>query len=242
MASRARLAVMDITTVLECQPCGSDFAIKLQGGVAVFCVPKSYPSADLITTLMNRGIWNAIWIHPNSTNSMSEDDWNNFEKCLALPGVRALREVVLDYTVPPKKWNTQHRAIDRALCKLRGDQVLVLHARAREQEDNLWQLLYMLKRRVQRSQRNHLHCFTGNRETVDLWVTEIPNGCFGYTSLIASCSEAAKEALRALDLSRLLLETDSPFFKAKAAKLGSPLHLGIMANAVARCRGRKYYS
>ncbi|XP_052777496.1 putative deoxyribonuclease TATDN2 [Mya arenaria] len=152
MASRARLPVMDITTVLECQPSDSDFAIKLEGGVAVFCDPKS----------------------------------------------------------------------------------------AREQEDNLWQLLYMLKGRVKPSQRIHLHCLTGDRETVDLLVTEFPNVCFGYTSLIASCSETTKEALRALDPSRLLLETDSPFFKAKGAKLGSPLHLRTMANAVARYRSESW--
>ncbi|XP_052795182.1 putative deoxyribonuclease TATDN2 [Mya arenaria] len=117
---------------------------------------------------------------------------------------------------------------------------MVLHARVREQEDNLWQLLYMLKGRVQPSQRIHLHCFMGDRETVDLWVMEFPNVCFGYTSLIASCSEAAKEALLALDLSRLLLETYAPFFKAKGAKLGSPLHLGTMANAMARYRSESW--
>ena len=98
--------------------------------------------------------------------------------------------------------------LDPVLKHLQPSQVLVLHA-----SGAYYQLLFQLKGTITPEQRIHLHCFQGNQQLFADWIGEFPNTYFGFTGLVQHFNESKKQALRSIPESRLLVETDSPYFK-----------------------------
>ena len=123
-------------------------------------------------------------------------------------------------------------ALDRALKHLQPSQVLVLHARGA-----YYQLLFQLKGVIQPEQEIHLHCFEGDRQLLTDWLNEFPNTFFGFTGLFQHFNESQKTALRNVPEDRLLVETDSLYFKIGGRKHSSPGLVGIVAEMMAEVRG-----
>jgi Tat protein secretion system quality control protein TatD with DNase activity len=120
-------------------------------------------------------------------------------------------------------------------------QVLVLHCRGPMHQDptatytRLQALL--VKARVPVQQRIHLHCFNGSRAVVDNWSLVFPGTKFGFTLLVRSFDDQQKDALRALEPSQILVETDAPYFTSPGYEVTTPALIGIVVEAVARLRG-----
>ena len=108
----------------------------------------------------------------------------------------------------------------------------MLHARGA-----YYQLLFQLKGTIPSEQRIHLHCFEGSQQLLADWIGEFPNTYFGFTGLVQHFNEAKKQALRSFPESRLLVETDSPYFKIGGRRHSSPALVGMVAKMVADVRG-----
>ncbi|WAR27508.1 TATD2-like protein [Mya arenaria] len=175
---------------------------------------NSYPTQLEVDRLRQQGVVVAVGINPKHAAELTEKDWSAFEAALALSGVSALGEVGLDYTSQSSTWGIQHAVLHRALGYLRPDRVLVLHNRRnnRNAGDDMLQLLFQLKGCIPTEQRIHLHCFAGSQYAVDQWTSHFSNIHFGYTAAFLNARENAIQALRNIDESRFLLETDSPYF------------------------------
>ena len=209
-----------------------EYRVRLTGGVVIFCDPQTYPTQEEMQHLKSQGYAIALGLHPKGTNHYSEQDFETFRRLVNQPEVTVLGEVGLDYTADPSTWGRQHVILDRVLKHLQPSQVLVLHARGA-----YYQLLFQLKGTIPSEQRIHLHCFEGSQQLLADWIGEFPNTYFGFTGLVQHFNEAKKQALRSLPESRLLVETDSPYFKIGGRRHSSPALVGMVAKMVADVRG-----
>ena len=118
-------------------------------------------------------------------------------------------------------WGLQHMVLDRVLEHLQPSHVLVLHARGMRNTTGVgyFQLLFHLKGVVPPNQRIYVHCFEGGRELMVKWLSEFPNTFFGFTGLVQHFDAASKEALRCIQEEKLLIETDSPYFRIGGRQL-----------------------
>ena len=158
--------------------------------------------------LKSQGYAITLGLHPKGYNQYSEHDLKTFTRLVHQPEVTVLGEFGLDYTADPSTWGQQHVTLDQVLKQLQPSQVLVLHARGA-----YYQLLFQLKGTIRPEQIIHLHCFEGNQQLFADWIGEFPNTYFGFTGLVQHFNESKKQALRSIPESRLLVETDSPYFK-----------------------------
>ena len=219
----------------------AEFKYKLIGGVVIFCDPPSYPTREDVRQLQDDGFLVGIGLHPKQSEQYSEADFASFQRCLEYPEVKVLGEIGLDYSVNRSSWAAQHLVLDRVLKHLQPTQVLV-HARGDRETLGLgyYQLLFQLKGVVSSNQRIHVHCFEGDHALVETWLGEFPNTLFGFTGLVQHFNRASKEALRRLPEDKLLLETDSPYFRIGGRHNSSPALLGMVANMVADIRGQEW--
>ena len=59
----------------------------------------------------------------------------------------------------------------------------------------------------------HRHCFSGSVDELTTWLQTLPNCYFGITKLVIE-NEKIREAVKEIPLSRLLIESDSPYLSS----------------------------
>lgn len=213
--------------------------VEIDGAVAVWCDPKSYPTKRQVAKLRKERVVSVLGIHPGK---VQEGDTMRLARMLDTFEVAGLGEVGLDGTKEDPE--LQRKILDEtlALLKSRPHLVLVLHCRPREGESvtgAYFELFYRCKGLLRPDQRIHLHCFNGTMEDVSLWLGYFPNTYFGYSLMVTRSNFRAdsKQALGRIDASRILLETDAPYFPAAREEISSPSYIGVTAREVARVRG-----
>ncbi|KAH3722069.1 hypothetical protein DPMN_065019 [Dreissena polymorpha] len=213
--------------------------VGLDGAVAVWCDPSTYPTKRQVSQLRKNKVVSVIGIHPGK---VIEVDVERLATMLDSYEVVGLGEVGLDGTKGDPE--LQRRTLDEALVllKARPRLVLVLHCRPGPRESFMsayYELFYRCKGIHSPEQRIHLHCFNGSLEEVSLWLGYFPNTYFGYSLMVArrDFSESSKMSLRRIDGGRLLLESDAPYFPAAGEELSSPSFIGVTAQEVAKIRG-----
>ncbi len=80
-------------TVCDAVEAESCHRVTVEGGVAVYCDPPTYPSRAEVQQLADVGVGVAIGMHPRYANSTRRRTSEAFGKCLTYPGVVALGEV-----------------------------------------------------------------------------------------------------------------------------------------------------
>ena len=98
-------------------------------------------------------------------------------------------------------------------------------------------LLYQLHYSIPLNQRIHLHCFTGDRQVMRMWIEKFPRIKFGYTRAVRDFNDEQIAAVKEMDEDRLMLETDAPYFHFTGFKDSTPSFIGMVAALVARIRG-----
>ncbi|KAH3811585.1 uncharacterized metal-dependent hydrolase YcfH-like [Dreissena polymorpha] len=137
-------------------------------------------------------------------------------------------------------WAYQVELLEKILPFLEDRHVLVIHFRGMEGDcstEAFLLLLYVLKRYVRTHHPIHLHCFTGNRYVQDRWLERFPGTYFGFNNEVRKFSSDQLEALQNVEDSRLLLETDAPYFPAPGSRVSSPSQISTVAEAVTALRG-----
>ncbi|KAF5897053.1 putative deoxyribonuclease TATDN2 isoform X1, partial [Clarias magur] len=60
------------------------------------------------------------------------------------------------------------------------------------------------------------HCFTNSYSVIEPFLSEFPNLHVGFTALLTNHNaKDARDAVRKIPLDRILLETDTPYFRPR---------------------------
>ncbi|KAH3821159.1 hypothetical protein DPMN_122919 [Dreissena polymorpha] len=147
-------------------------------------------------------------------------------------------EIGLDLTEPEKDWHHQFQLVERLLPSVKQRHVLVVHCRGMPGDSSTAAFMLLLHRikSVSRIQRMHLHCFTGDSYVVEKWLEAFPETYFGFTNMVEKFDRHQQEAVTRIHESRLLLETDAPYFPLPGNKWSSTNQIHRAARLVAEIR------
>lgn len=227
--------------IIQQAPVDENKKISLVGAVAIYCDPRTYPT-DQYLQQMPQQISVGLGFHPkHAKNSVAriEDEVRQFRRLLRNPRVVAFGEVGLDHSEPMKYWAYQVELLEKVLPFLEDRHVLVIHCRGMQGDcgtEAFMLLLYFLRKNVRSHQSVHLHCFTGNSYVLERWLEVFPRTYFGFTNKVRTFNESQIAALCSIEESRLLLESDSPYFPIQGSRVSSPSQLFTAAEAVAAHR------
>lgn len=183
-----------------------------------------------------------LGFHPkHAKNSVGriEDEVSQLRRLLRNSRVVAFGEVGLDHSEPMKYWAYQVELLEKVLPLIEDRHVLVIHCRGMEGDcgtEAFLLLLFFLRRYVRSHQPVHLHCFTGNKYVLERWLEVFPRTYFGFTNKVRTFNDSQIAALCSIEESRLLLESDAPYFPVKGSRVSSPSQLFIAAEAMATHR------
>ena len=130
--------------------------------------------------------------------------------------------------------------MERAIRAIGVPELLVLHCRGMKDKDNseAYDLLCQsLQHCVGQGVLIHLHCFNGKPKVVKKWLEAFPNTYFGFTKMVGDFTGEYARAVQELHESRLLIETDAPYFHVNQNRHSTPAVIGMAAREMARIRG-----
>jgi TatD DNase family protein len=167
---------------------------------------------------------------------------------LARAGVVALGECGLDYSKGSQvsKEVQQGVFLTQLNLALRLNLPLIIHAR--EAEEDCYMVLEAAG--VPADWPIHRHCFNDSWAAALKWLRAFPASKIGLTNLVTFPRAAqAREVARRVPLSRLLLETDAPYFQPRGSLVmmeagvtvrdfSQPGHVLQAAATVAKIKGR----
>lgn len=192
----------------------SSWSPNYGGCITDFCFPETYMNEKTNlwdTILANEDVWAAVGCHPHAAN-FYDDVVENFiiEKCRS-PKVVAVGELGLDYSANNQvKKDVQKKILERQL-NLGVRQLgkpLLLHCR-----DAAEDCFGIFKSKVPSDHPIHFHCFTYSAEVAEEWSNYYSNIYFGITPGIFTPRTSDQENFyRKVPLSRVLIETDAPYF------------------------------
>ncbi|XP_008115208.1 putative deoxyribonuclease TATDN2 [Anolis carolinensis] len=188
----------------------STFPEEFQGCIADFCDPRNlnnYLWEDLLKEDM---VWGAFGCHPHFARYYSDIYERQLLQAMRHPKAIAFGEMGLDYshkcsTAVPK----QHKVFERQLnVAVSLKKPLVIHCRDADED-----LLEIMKKCVPKDYKIHRHCFTGRYDVIEPLLDYFPNLTVGFTALLTYPSaHEARESVRKIPLSRIVVETDAPYF------------------------------
>jgi TatD DNase family protein len=187
----------------------ADPQFVLEAGVANYVFPHSLSRLPEEATQDLR-IWFTVGVHPLFVREIQDIESlrQDLRRWLRHPRCVGLGEVGLEY--PGDHVDLQKRVL-RALLPLAEeyDATLVLHCRGPGAESDV---LTMLQNLHLTHLRIHFHCFTGDLTVAQTWMSDCPNVCFGFTSLVSSKdNRQLEQVVSRLPGDRIVLETDSPY-------------------------------
>jgi len=192
------------------------------GCVANFCDPQDWAQGrherEVSPILQSCQEQNKVYItlgcHPHFADKLSGNKLEQLERLARVSGhgrVVAIGECGLDRS---KKngvsiENQKKVFIAQVKLALKLNLPLVLHIREAEEEGR--DVLRELE--VPRDFQIHRHCFNGSLEEANSWMKLYPRSKLGLTGLVTfHKAKKVHEVARSIPLTRLLLETDAPYF------------------------------
>ncbi|XP_039224395.1 uncharacterized protein LOC120319524 isoform X2 [Crotalus tigris] len=188
----------------------STFPKEFQGCIADFCDPRTLKNNLWEDLLEEDMVWGAFGCHPHFARYYTEVHERNLLQAMRHPKAIAFGEIGLDYS---HKCNTeiskQHKVFERQLnLAVSLKKPLVIHCRDADAD-----LLEIMKKCVPKDYKIHRHCFTGRYSVIEPLLDYFPNLTVGFTALLSYPSaNEARESVRKIPLSRIVVETDAPYF------------------------------
>jgi TatD DNase family protein len=181
----------------------------------------------------NKGLYATVGIHPHNASSLNEAVLDNLRKLSKNPKVVAIGEIGLDYyrTLSPKE--AQKNAFEAQLF-LAEELKLPVIVHNREADDDTLEILSKFSGRI----KGILHCFSGDLKMAEQCVKHNH-----YLSVAGPVtfpnSHNLQKIVRWVDLSYLLLETDSPWLAPQSmrGKRNEPAFLVYVAKKIAKLKG-----
>jgi TatD DNase family protein len=164
-------------------------------------------SARAIACAREFGLRASVGIHPHEAKDAPEDIEDAFAPMLEDPMVLAIGETGLDYYYDHSPRDVQARVL-RAQIRLarERDFPVIFHHR-----DAFDDFTAILREEFVRGMRGVVHCFTGDAAQAQTYVNEfgLKLGIGGV--LTFKTAEGLRDAVRAVGLAPLILETDCPY-------------------------------
>lgn len=187
-------------------------------------------------------IFAGVGVHPTDAHEIPEGDVQKIKHLLeANKSIVSIGEVGLDYyhfegcaeaEIAQRKQAQQQLFSTMIVWAREYHLPLILHTR-----DCFKDAFRMMKEEAA-GQAAVIHCFTGTTEEALQWV-EL--GChISFTAIITyKKSDALREAVAAVPLDKIMLETDTPFLPAEGfrGQLGEPRFVREVAACVAEVKG-----
>ncbi len=157
----------------------------------------------------NRKYYFAVGVHPHNTKDYNDSVEKDLLEAHQDPKCIAWGEMGLDYHYDLSPRDIQQAKFVRQLeLAVNLGKPLVIHTR--EADDDMYRLL---TEHVPKEHRVHVHCFSDTPEFARKLVDHFPNLYIGITGVITYATNLNTTAVvkDVVPLSRLLLETDSPY-------------------------------
>ncbi|KAH7721813.1 hypothetical protein AAVH_10660 [Aphelenchoides avenae] len=207
---------------------------------------------DLPMLARSRGLMPSNWIlgvtfgcHPKNSDQYSDDvektlrsffDTANVEGLVPI----AVGECGLDESnekVPDRA--TQLEVFGKQLeIAAHYDLPVVIHIRGSSSSDASLEYVAMelMQKKLRSDHHVHRHCYGHGIEVANEWISRFPNTYFGLVlSITGKCSGRVKQFVREFDLTRIVTETDSPYFGLNGA-VGNPGNALAVARKLATVR------
>ena len=225
--------------------------VVLQFGVANYVYPSSWHKSS-IQVGGNFVVRTSYGVHPHFVQSESIEDYaEQLEQLLQDPICVGLGEVGMDSTsrcrvcvgyckdpslCAERKLRVQEDFLKRVvpLC-VRYNKVLILHCRDSGSGEASTRTLRLLKQLGVTDHPIHRHCFSGGPDELEEWVQTCSQVMFGFTATVLRDVHIV-EAVRKLSLSKILLESDSPYLPVARFGTNTPWHVLPVAEKLAQIK------
>jgi TatD DNase family protein len=166
-------------------------------------------------------IYASVGIHPNAASNVSEDDWSRLEALAGQSKVVAIGETGLDYYRDRSKKEDQKRLFHQHM-ELAQKHNLPVIIHNREASDDCLEIVRKYSGRV----NGVIHCFAGSRDDAKAFLELGFHISFAGPVTFPKAGNL-REALKAVPVEKLLLETDCPFLapQPKRGKRNEPSYL-----------------
>lgn len=174
-------------------------------------------------------------IHPHNADSARQEDFARIEKIVAEnEKIVAIGECGLDYDRMFSTKENQIRCLEKHIVLAEKlNKPLFLHERAAAED-----FAARFKKHPEVCRRSVVHCFTGDRASVEQYLSM--GFSIGITGWICDERRAGqlREAVRAIPLDRILLETDAPYLTPRGvpglSRTNVPQNIVYVARELAR--------
>ena len=147
-------------------------------------------------------MYGAIGIHPESVDTYTEEDMKYIEEHIHDDGVVAIGEIGLDYHYTKENREKQIELFERQLSLAETvNKPVIIHSRDATQDT-----IEVLKRH---HVRGVMHAFNGSYETAMIYIKL--GLLLGVGGVITFKNCNLKDVIEKIDLSHIVLETDSPY-------------------------------
>ncbi len=192
-------------------------------------------SARAIACAREFGLRSSVGIHPHEAKDAPDDLADAFAPLLADPSVVAIGETGLDYYYDHSPREDQARVL-RAQIRVAREHNLPLIFHHRDAFEDFYAIL---RDEFVAGMRGVIHCFTGDTTQARIYVEEfgLKLGIGGV--LTFKTAEALREAVRAVGVAPLILETDCPYLAPipHRGKRNEPAFIAATAAKVAEVLG-----
>ena len=234
---------------------GLDLGDKFLGCIVNYCQPSEWSRGSKLTEvselLRNSArdgrVGITVGCHPHFADHMSKERWEQFESLISSPSsefpwlrVVAVGECGLDYSHKnsiPKA--TQIKVFTKQLeIAMKYKIPVVIHIRDAEKD----RLKVLKDAGVPEDFPIHRHCFGGNLEDAKTWLSNYSECKLGFTGLVTySHASQVHKVVEHVDIDRILLETDAPYFLPSGARKNSmncsfPGHVIYVAAKIAKLK------
>lgn len=175
-------------------------------------------------------MYGAIGIHPESTDTYTEEELKYVEEHINDPKVVAVGEIGLDYYWTKDNKDKQKELFEYQLALAeRVNKPVIIHSREATQDT----IDILKKYKV----TGVIHSFTGSYETACIYIKM--GYLIGINGVITFKNCNLKDVVEKLDLGNIVLETDSPYLTPVPyrGKRNDPSHVWEIAEYIADLKG-----
>lgn len=207
---------------------GVEFIINIGSGAGI---KGNYEALDIANTHEN--IYATAGLHPHEASLFNEQTLSEIEGIADNPKVIAIGEVGLDYHYMHSPKEAQIKTFEAFIRLARKKRLpLVIHSRDANKE-----VMDMLKRERAGDVAGVIHSYGGDmeqaKEALELGFYLSINGIITFKN-----AQSLRDAVAALPVERLLIETDSPFLSPvpHRGKLNEPAYTAYVLKMVAQIK------
>jgi len=175
-------------------------------------------------------IHGAYGVHPHEAKFFTDETEKELRECLAHPKTVALGEIGLDYHYNNSPPEVQREIFIRQIkIAVSVGKPIVIHTREAEEDT-----IRIMKEHIPSDWHCHVHCFTSSVNLANNIFEHFPNAFIGITGVVTfNTAQTVRDVVKAVPLTRLLLETDAPFMSPIPFR-GKTCHSGYIPHVAAK--------